>query len=123
MTDRYRGTVRAPEFPAGLEWLNVDRPLTLAGLRGKVVVLDFWTSCCINCMPILPRLQQLEERFPEELVVIGVHSAKFHAEKEPYNLRQAVMRLNVQHPVVNDRGFLLWRAYATRAWPTVVVID
>lgn len=123
MTDRYRGTVRAPEFPAGLEWLNVDRPLTLAGLRGKVVLLDFWTFCCINCMHVLPRLQQLEERFPDELVVIGVHSAKFDAEKETYNLRQAVMRLNVQHPVVNDRGFLLWRAYATRAWPTVVVID
>lgn len=123
MSERYRGKVRAPEFPAGLDWLNVEQPLTLQALRGKVVILDFWTFCCINCQHVLPQLRRLEERFPEELVVIGVHSAKFDAEKETYNIRAAVMRHDVRHAVVNDRDFLLWRAYASRAWPTIVLID
>ncbi|MFN3652181.1 MAG: thioredoxin-like domain-containing protein [Armatimonadota bacterium] len=123
MSERYRGKVRAPEFPAGLEWLNVDRPLSLRDLRGKVVILDFWTFCCINCQHVLPQLQRLEERFPTELVVVGVHSAKFDAERETYNIRQAVLRHDVRHPVVNDRGFVLWRAYAVKAWPTLVIID
>ncbi len=123
MNERVKGTVRAPELPAGMEWLNVERPLTIAGLRGKVVLIDFWTFCCINCMHVLPQLKKLEARFPNEVVVIGVHSAKFPAEGETFNLRQAVMRLDVRHPVVNDRHFVLWRAYATRAWPTLVIID
>jgi len=123
MSERHRGKVRAPEFPAGLEWLNVEQPPSLQGLRGKVVLLDFWTFCCINCQHVLPQLRKIEERFPAEVVVIGVHSAKFPAEAETYNVRQAVMRHDVQHPVVNDRDFLIWRAYAARAWPTLVIID
>jgi DNA-binding beta-propeller fold protein YncE len=123
MSERYRGTVRAPEFPAGLEWLNVEQALTLAALRGKMVLLDFWTFCCINCVHTLSQLRKLEERFPNELVVIGVHSAKFPAEGHTYNIRQAVMRHDVRHPVVNDREFLLWRAYTAKAWPTIVIID
>src|SRR6188768_3528277 len=107
MSDRPKGTVRAPEFPSGMEWLNVERPLTIAGLRGKVVLIDFWTFCCINCMHVLPQLKKLETRFPNEVVVVGVHSAKFPAEGETFNLRQAVMRLDVRHPVVNDRHFVL----------------
>ena len=123
MSERHKGRVRAPEFPPGREWLNVARPPTLASLRGKVVLLDFWTFCCINCMHVLPELKKLEARFPRELVVIGVHSAKFDAEKDTFNIRQAVMRYDVRHPVVNDHDFVMWRAYATRAWPTVVIID
>jgi thiol-disulfide isomerase/thioredoxin len=123
MSERNRGTVRAPEFPAGLEWLNTERPLTLAALRGKVVILDFWTYCCINCQHVLPQLRRLEERFPNELAVIGVHSAKFTSEEETYNVRAAVMRHDIRHPVVNDRAFVMWRAYAVRAWPTIVIID
>ncbi len=123
MSDRQRSVVRAPDFPVGLEWLNVDRPLSLKDLRGKLVILDFWTFCCINCQHVLPQLRQLEERFPEELVVIGVHCGKFHAEAETYNVRQAVMRHDVRHPVVNDPKYLLWRAYTVRAWPTIVLID
>src|SRR5579872_4993058 len=103
MSERYRGKVHAPEIPAGLEWLNVAEPLTLQLLRGKLVLLDFWTYCCINCQHILPELQKLEERFPDELVVIGVHSSKFTAESELFNVRQAVMRHDIRHPVVNDR--------------------
>jgi thiol-disulfide isomerase/thioredoxin len=97
--------------------------LSLGALRGKVVLLDFWTFCCINCHHILPQLKKLEERFPRELVVVGVHSAKFPAEGDTFNLRAAVMRYDILHPVVNDREFILWRAYAARAWPTIVIID
>lgn len=77
----FRNRVRAPELKGGLGWLNTDPnsgyPLSLAALRGRIVLLDFWTYCCINCMHILPDLKALEERYPNELVVIGVHSAKF----------------------------------------------
>jgi len=117
------GKVRAPEFPTDLEWLNTDRPLTLAELRGKVVLLDFWTYCCINCMHIIPELTKLEEKWHEELVVIGVHSAKFETEQDTRNIRQAILRYDVAHPVVNDKDFRVWRSYAVRAWPTLVLID
>jgi thiol-disulfide isomerase/thioredoxin len=117
------GTVNAPEFPAHLDWLNVDRPLALKDLRGKVVLLDFWTYCCINCMHVLPDLKRLEQKYRDELVVIGVHSAKFPAERDSENIRQAVLRYEIEHPVVNDNEMRVWQAYATRAWPTLVLID
>lgn len=123
MSERYRGVVRAPEFPPGLEWLNTERPLRMEHLRGKLVLLDFWSYCCINCQHVLPQLKKLEERFPNELVVIGVHSGKFPAEGDLFNLRQAVMRHDIRHPVVNDKAFVVWRAYAVRAWPTLVLVD
>lgn len=115
--------VRAPELEGGIEWLNTDAPLSLAGLRGKIVLLDFWTYCCINCMHVIPELQQLEADFPNELVVIGVHSAKFPNEGESENIRQAILRYEIEHPVVNDREFQIWRRYGPRAWPTLVMID
>lgn len=113
----------APEFPDGLEWLNTSRPLKLQDLRGKVVLLDFWTYCCINCMHIIPDLKRLEEEFPHELVVIGVHSAKFTQERETANIRNAILRYEITHPVVNDRDFAVWRIFQARAWPTLVLID
>jgi len=119
----YAGTEPAPEFPAGLDWLNVEAPLALADLHGKVVVLDFWTYGCINCIHIIPDLKQLEEEYPDELVVIGVHSAKFENEGETENIRQVVQRYDIGHPVVNDRGFEVWRQWGAQAWPTVVVVD
>jgi len=112
-----------PEFPAELEWLNAGRPLTMADLRGKVVLLDFWTFCCINCMHVLPDLKVLERKYPRELAVIGVHSAKFTNERETEQIRQATLRYEIEHPVVNDHEFRLWRAYGVRAWPTLVVVD
>lgn len=118
-----RERIRAPEFIEGLTWLNTERPLTLAELRGKVVLLDFWTYCCINCMHILPDLKRLETKYADQLVVIGVHSAKFPNERESDNLRQAILRYDVGHPVVNDREFRIWRQYGVRAWPTLVLID
>ena len=98
---RYKGTTSAPEFPAGLEWLNTDRPLSMKALRGKVVLLDFWTYCCISCMHVLPDLKRLERKYPRELVVVGVHSAKFTGERLTENIRQAVLRYEIEHPVAN----------------------
>lgn len=119
----YAGKVVAPEFPAGLEWLNTGRPLSLADLRGKVVLLDFWTYGCINCMHVIPDLKKLEEKYADELVVIGVHSAKFENEGESENIRQVILRYELQHPVVNDKDFKVWNLYGARAWPTFVLID
>ncbi len=119
----YRGVDPAPEFPAGLDWLNTASPLSLAELRGKVVVLDFWTYGCINCIHIIPDLERLEREFADELVVIGVHSAKFAQEGETDNIRNVVLRYGLEHPVVNDRDFEVWRTWGARAWPTTAVID
>src|SRR6185369_11500819 len=99
---RWDPVVNAPEFPSGLEWLNVDRPLKLSDLRGKVVLLDFWTYCCINCMHIVPDLGRLEKKYGSSLVVVGVHSAKFTTEQGTDNIRQAILRYGIEHPVVND---------------------
>lgn len=117
------GTVNAPEFPPGLEWLNTDTPLSIRGLRGKIVLLDFWTYCCINCMHVLEDLKRLERKYRDELVVIGVHSAKFDAEKQTDRIREAILRYGIDHPVVNDAEMRVWQEYAVRAWPTFMLID
>jgi thiol-disulfide isomerase/thioredoxin len=119
----YEGKVNAPDFPAEIEWLNTDRPLSLRELRGKVVVLDFWTYCCINCMHIIPDLKRLERKYAGELVVIGVHSAKFAGERETDNIRQAILRYEIEHPVVNDKDMTVWQQFGVRAWPTLMLID
>ncbi|HVG18094.1 MAG TPA: thioredoxin-like domain-containing protein, partial [Blastocatellia bacterium] len=119
----YEGKVNAPDFPEAIEWLNTDRPLSLRQLRGKVVVLDFWTYCCINCMHVIPDLKKLERKYANELVVIGVHSAKFAGERETDNIRQAILRYEIEHPVVNDKDMAVWQQFAVHAWPTLVVID
>jgi DNA-binding beta-propeller fold protein YncE len=116
--------VRAPEFAGVDKWLNTDRPLRLAELRGQVVLLDFWTYCCINCMHVLPELKYLEDKYRDQpFVVIGVHSGKFSAEKDPDRIRQAILRHNVAHPVAVDNDYAVWNAYGVRAWPTLVLID
>lgn len=117
-------TVRAPEIDRpGLDWFNVAAPLSLADLRGRFVILDFWTFCCINCMHVLPTLRRIEEEYPNEVAVIGVHSPKFAAEKDPANVAQAIARYGIVHPVIHDPEFQLWQQYAVRAWPTLVFID
>ena len=113
----------APPFTEGLDWINVDHPLTLAELRGKVVLLDFWTYGCINCIHVIPQLRELERGFADELAVIGVHAGKFRAERLTSNIAQAARRYGVEHPIVNDRQFRIWRAYDVGAWPTMVLID
>ena len=115
--------IRAPELNGGRSWLNTDKPLSLAKLKGKVVLLDFWTYGCINCMHIIPDLKKLEQKYPNELVVIGVHSAKFENEKETENIRRIILRYEIEHPIVNDADFAIWKAYAVEAWPTRYLID
>ncbi len=117
------GRVRAPELTGGRGWLNTDKPLSLAALKGKFVLLDFWTYGCINCIHIIPDLKRLEEKYAKQLVVIGVHSAKFDNEKDTENIRRIVIRYEIEHPVVNDADFSIWEAYGVRAWPTQVLID
>ena len=119
----YVGRAPAPEFPAGLDWINVENPLTMSGLLGKIVIFDFWTYGCINCLHIIPILEQVEQKYADEVVVIGVHSAKFQNEGQTENLRQIVQRYGVHHPVVNDRDFTIWRTYGVRAWPTVAIVE
>lgn len=113
----------AAEFPANSQWINVDKPLSLRALRGKVVLLDFWTYGCINCIHILPDLKKLERKYPNDLVVIGVHSAKFANESDAATIRQAVLRYNIQHPVVVDQNMRIWDAFGAQAWPSFVVLD
>src|SRR4029079_9185786 len=115
--------VRAPELDGAEGWANTDGPLSIRALRGKVVLLDFWTYCCINCLHVLPDLKRLERKHGDALVVIGVHSAKFTNEGDTAHIREAVGRYEIEHPVVNDRGFAIWHAFAVRAWPTLLVID
>ncbi|GAA4538219.1 NHL domain-containing thioredoxin family protein [Amycolatopsis samaneae] len=115
--------MRAPEL-TGEGWLNTGgRRITLAELRGRVVLLDFWTSGCINCLHVLDELRPLEAEFADVLVTIGVHSPKFLHEGEAASIEAAVRRYEVHHPVLNDPGMALWSQYAVRAWPTLVVID
>ena len=115
--------VQAPDFPQGLEWLNTAEPLSLEKLRGKIVLLDFWTYCCINCMHVLPDLKKLEQKYKNELVVVGVHCAKFPNEREGQNIREAIVRYEIEHPVVNDHTFTMWKTYGVSSWPTMALID
>src|SRR5256885_14639686 len=92
MPVRQDARVRAPELEGGRGWLNTDKPLSLAALKGKVVLLDFWTYGCVNCMHIIPDLKRLEKKYANQLVVIGVHSAKFSNEKETENIRRIILR-------------------------------
>ena len=115
--------VRSPELPPNRIWLNTEHPLYLKDLKGRVVILDFWTYCCINCLHILPDLKYLENKYRDSLTVIGIHSAKFDNEKEAENIRQAVLRYDIEHPVLVDSNFHVWQHYAVRAWPTLIVID
>ncbi len=119
----YEGTTAAPEFPTDVEWINVPQPLTLAQLRGKVILLDFWTYGCINCIHIIPDLKRLEAEFADELVIIGVHSAKFSTEGKTANIREIVQRYEIEHPVINDNKFQIWDTYGVQAWPTTLLID
>ncbi len=115
--------MRAPEL-VGRGWLNAGgEPLSLASLRGRVVVLDFWTFCCVNCLHVLEELRPLEARFPDSLVLIGVHSPKFEHEADPEALAAAVERYGVHHPVLDDPDLVTWQAYTAKAWPTLVVVD
>ena len=124
MPDQYLGTQAAPEFPTGLDWINTGgKPVTLKELRGKVVILDFWTYGCINCFHIIPDLEKLEAKYPDNLVIIGVHSAKFATEGKTAHIAAVVQRYGLSHPVVNDHELQIWNEYGAEGWPTLTVID
>lgn len=121
---RDRARVRAPELRGAGGWLNTGgRSLSLTDLRGKIVLLDFWTFCCVNCLHVIDELRPLEERFGDVLVTVGVHSPKFPHETEHAAVAAAVERYEVHHPVLDDPALETWRQYAVRAWPTLVVVD
>jgi thiol-disulfide isomerase/thioredoxin len=113
----------APEIKGGRGWLNTAKPLSLAALKGKIVLLDFWTYGCINCIHIIPHLKQLEQKYANQLVVIGVHSGRYENEREMENIRRIILRYEVEHPVYNDADFAVLDAYKVKSWPTRVLID
>lgn len=113
----------APSLDGGEAWLNTSGEISLKDLRGKVVLIDFWTYCCINCIHVLPDLKYLEQKYPDELVVIGCHSAKFDNEKDTEAIRRAIVRYEIEHPVINDSEMTVWRKMGARSWPTLVLID
>ncbi|MFF2841601.1 NHL domain-containing thioredoxin family protein [Paenarthrobacter sp. NPDC057981] len=120
---RTQHRVRASELE-GRGWLNTGgKSLDLESLRGKIVLLDFWTFCCINCLHVLDELRPLEEKYSDVLVTVGVHSPKFEHEADPVALASAVERYEIHHPVLDDPELATWKAYTARAWPTLVVVD
>ena len=122
--DKEKKKVAAPDLDGGIAWLNSGGPLSLKNdLKGKVVILDFWTLCCINCIHVMPDLAKLEKKYANELVVIGVHSPKFENEKDTNSIRKAILRYQIEHPVVNDADHRIWDRYEIDAWPTLVLID
>ncbi len=115
--------LRAPELQ-GRGWLNTGgRLLSLSELRGRFVLLDFWTFCCANCLHVIDELRPLEHKFADALTVIGVHSPKFEYEADAAALAAAVERYEVHHPVLDDPDLITWKQYGARAWPTLVLID
>jgi DNA-binding beta-propeller fold protein YncE len=119
----WAGKDPAPAIPTGVTWFNVQKPLTLAELNGRIVLLDFWTLGCINCQHIIPDLKRLEAEFGDSLVVIGVHSGKYAEEHEDDAIREAIKRYGLEHPVINDPDFAVWNTFGANAWPTLVLID
>lgn len=114
----------APELSRpGLHWLNVDRPLALADLRGRLVILDFWTICCVNCINVQPTLRRIQAAFSTDAIaIVGIHSPKFPAERELAAAIHAIARYDIRHPVVHDPDLILWQSYGITGWPTLVFI-
>lgn len=115
--------IRAPEFADGLTWLQ-SRPLQLRSLRGKVILVDFWTYSCVNCVRTMPHLARWHERYGDKgLVIIGVHTPEFAFEKEQANVERAIKNLGIAYPVVLDPEYVMWNAYANRWWPRKFLIN
>lgn len=114
---------QAPEL-LGRGWLNTGGvDLDLNALKGKIVILDFWTFCCVNCLHVLDELRPLEEKWKDEIVVVGVHSPKFEFERDAEALAANMERYGVEHPVLDDPNLKTWSAYGAKAWPTLMVLD
>ena len=114
---------QAPAFRPGLDWLNTETPLALSDLKGKFVLLNFWTYSSVNCINLFPDLKALQAKYPKELVVVGVHSPKYPSQRYTKNVKDAVVRYSLDYPVVNDARLRIWRDYDIHAWPTVILLD
>ena len=115
--------MKAPDFPKEATWFNTDKPLSFDDLKGHVILLDFWTYCCINCIHALQDLKYLEEKYKNDpVVIVGVHTPKFTNEQIENNVKSAVQRYNIKHPVIVDNEYFMWRMLNIRAWPTYAVI-
>ncbi|OZI40578.1 thioredoxin [Bordetella genomosp. 1] len=113
----------APEFTGIEKWLNSE-PLTLAGLRGKVVLVDFWTYTCINCIRTLPYVTDWYRKYKDQgLVVVGVHTPEFPFERLTANVEKAIGRFGITYPVAQDNKYATWDAYRNIYWPAVYLID
>ena len=118
--------LKAKEFPPNHTWFNVAEPLRLdSHLKGKIVLIDFWTYCCINCLHILPDLEYLEQKYEQYkgIAFIGCHSAKFTNEREAQKVRDAILKYDVKHPVINDDKMLVWRNFERKSWPSLMVLN
>ncbi len=115
--------IKAPELIPGGEWFN-SKPFKISELRGKVVLIDFWTYTCINCQRTFPYLESWHEKYSDDgLVIIGVHAPEFEFEKNPENLQEAISDFELKYPIVQDNDFETWRAYSNRYWPAKYLID
>ncbi len=113
---------RAPEFASGI-WINSE-PLTLQELRGRVVLIEFWTFGCYNCRNTLPSVKSWDARYHDKgLTVVGVHSPELEDEKKLENVRREVASLGIRYPVVTDNDYATWKAYRVGAWPTIFLVD
>ncbi|BDB27587.1 thioredoxin [Cupriavidus sp. TA19] len=114
---------KAPEFTGIEKWLNSE-PLTLAGLRGKVVLVDFWTYDCINCIRTLPHVRQWYDKYRDKgLVVVGVHTPEFGFEKSTANVQAAIKRFDIRYPVAQDNMYATWNAWRNQYWPALYLVD
>jgi thiol-disulfide isomerase/thioredoxin len=113
----------APEFTGISQWLNSE-PLKLQQLRGKVVLVDFWTYSCINCANTLPYVKSWNQKYKDQgLTVIGVHTPEYPFERDTGNVKTALKRLGISYPVAQDNRFATWNAYNNQYWPAFYLID
>ncbi|MEO8023839.1 thioredoxin family protein [Polaromonas sp.] len=112
----------APEFSGIDQWLN-SQPLTMAGLRGKVVLIDFWTYACINCLRTLPHINRWAATYRDQGLVVGVHTPEFPFERSTSNVQTAMQRCGVKHPVAQDNSYRTWKAYNNKYWPATYLVD
>jgi thiol-disulfide isomerase/thioredoxin len=117
-------TLVLPEFSGVTHWLNTSKPVDRASLKGKVVLVDFWTYSCINCIRSVPHLKQLYEKYHGQgLEIIGVHTPEFHFEKDVNNVQAAIQKFGIPYPVAMDDNYQMWDAFASRSWPSVYLTD
>ncbi len=121
--DQLEGQVDAPDFPAGLDWLNTTQPLTLPQLHGKIVLINLWSLSLPDCMAVIPELQRLQAKYAEELIVVGIHSPRFGNERESDAIRHAILRNEITFPVINDSGSQLWNEYGIATRPGFALIN